>query len=398
MALEGNIKEFGLADIFQLIGLQKKTGILFLKGEDETVNIHFEDGMVVKSDESKKRPRCYLGHIMITRGKLTEAKLRECMEIQKNTGQKLGGVLISQGIINKDDLRDALSFQIKEAVYRVFRWKNGDYKFDQERVDYDRDTIVPLSTEHILMDGIRMLDEWPQIQKKLPSMSIVLKKSDAVADEEADNDIFAGFADKGHESGASSDSKHILGLVNGKKSIYEIMEYSRLGEFDTCKMLVDLLDKRILSTTGSKSELLSEAISYPSEKPLTPSRVPSLMVFTVYGFFAVALFIIFMQLTGTRKIMNPHITRLEDLKEPFSVSMVNKAGQAMTSYYFDFGSYPESVVSLEQLDYIASRDTIDPWGGSLVIEHDDAGDHFIVSAGPDKALHSQDDIKSGVNN
>jgi len=397
MALEGNIKEFGLADIFQLIGLQKKTGILFLKGEDETVNIHFEDGMVVKSDESKKTPRTYLGHIMITRGKLTEAKLSECMEIQKNTGQKLGGVLISQGIINKDDLRDALSFQIKEAVYKVFRWKNGDYKFDQERVDYDRDTIVPLSTEHILMDGIRMLDEWPQIEKKLPPKSTVLKKSDAIADEESEGDIFAGFAEKGHEPGISPDSKHLLGLVNGKKSIYEIMEYSRLGEFDTCKMLVDMLDQRILTTTGSKSELLTESISYPSEKTLTPSRVPSLMGLAVYGFFAVALLLVFIQLTGTRRIMDPHITRLEDLKEPFSVSMVNKAGQAMTSYYFDFGSYPDSVLSLQQLDYITSRDTTDPWGGGLIIEQDDAGNYVIVSAGPDKVLHSPDDIKSGVN-
>ena len=31
MALEGTLKDFALPDIFQLIGLQKKTGMLYLK-------------------------------------------------------------------------------------------------------------------------------------------------------------------------------------------------------------------------------------------------------------------------------------------------------------------------------------------------------------------------------
>ncbi|MFQ5768578.1 MAG: DUF4388 domain-containing protein, partial [Acidobacteriota bacterium] len=42
MALEGTLRDFSLADIFQLIGLQRKTGLLTLKGPDDTVTIPFE--------------------------------------------------------------------------------------------------------------------------------------------------------------------------------------------------------------------------------------------------------------------------------------------------------------------------------------------------------------------
>ena len=37
MALEGTLKDFALPDIFQLIGLQKKTGVLYLRDERDEV-------------------------------------------------------------------------------------------------------------------------------------------------------------------------------------------------------------------------------------------------------------------------------------------------------------------------------------------------------------------------
>ena len=50
MALEGTIKDFGLPDIFQLIGLQRKTGLLTLKNEKDQVTVSFENGMVVNAE------------------------------------------------------------------------------------------------------------------------------------------------------------------------------------------------------------------------------------------------------------------------------------------------------------------------------------------------------------
>ena len=55
MALEGTIKDFGLPDIFQLIGLQRKTGILTLTSDTENITVTFENGMVVMADSSAKR-------------------------------------------------------------------------------------------------------------------------------------------------------------------------------------------------------------------------------------------------------------------------------------------------------------------------------------------------------
>ena len=63
MALEGSIKDFSLADIFQLIGIQRKTGVLTLRNEDEEVKVSFLNGLVVNADSKSKRLDDRLGEI-----------------------------------------------------------------------------------------------------------------------------------------------------------------------------------------------------------------------------------------------------------------------------------------------------------------------------------------------
>ena len=47
VALRGNVKDFGIAEVFQLIGQQRKTGILELSGQDQQVQLVFDCGAVV---------------------------------------------------------------------------------------------------------------------------------------------------------------------------------------------------------------------------------------------------------------------------------------------------------------------------------------------------------------
>ena len=50
MALKGTLRDFSLADIFQLIGIQRKTGVLTLKSDKDVVTVSFVDGNVVAAD------------------------------------------------------------------------------------------------------------------------------------------------------------------------------------------------------------------------------------------------------------------------------------------------------------------------------------------------------------
>src|SRR6059036_2734564 len=151
MALEGTIKDFGLPDIF-------------------------ESGQVVMADSMAKRLEDRLGNVLVKQGKLTKERLDEALQTQKATLQRLGHVLVSQNYITAKDLKDAIQVQISQTVFKVFRWRDGEYHFaPADSVEWDRDAFSPLSADFILMEGIRVVDEWPIIEKKIPSMDIVFR-------------------------------------------------------------------------------------------------------------------------------------------------------------------------------------------------------------------------------
>src|SRR5438552_15156421 len=177
MALEGTLRDFSLADIFQLIGLQRKTGVLTLRTKDDTVTVTFLDGKVVGADSLTHRLENRLGTVLMKSGMLTNEQLARALEIQKETLQRLGFILTHYGIISADALKQALQLQILQIVYRLFRWKDGDYHFSQETtIEYDRDNVVPISAESILMEGARMIDEWPIIEKRIRSSDQVFRR------------------------------------------------------------------------------------------------------------------------------------------------------------------------------------------------------------------------------
>src|SRR5437764_8777884 len=132
MALEGTLRDFSLADIFQLIGLQRKTGVLTLRTKDDTVTVTFLDGKVVGADSHSHRLENRLGHVLIKSGLLQQDQLNRALEIQKETLQRLGFILTHYGIISAESLRQAIQLQILQLVYRLFRWQAGDYHFSEE--------------------------------------------------------------------------------------------------------------------------------------------------------------------------------------------------------------------------------------------------------------------------
>src|SRR5229473_6246355 len=111
MALSGTLKDFGIADILQLIGHQTKTGTLVLKSGNDEVDVLFVDAATLSL---------------------------------------------------------VIRLPTTETLYRLFRWKTGTYEFNQEDVDAGKSGFEPIRAESILLEGFRRMDEWPVVRKKIP--------------------------------------------------------------------------------------------------------------------------------------------------------------------------------------------------------------------------------------
>jgi hypothetical protein len=176
MALKGTLKDFGIADIFQLISHQSKTGVLHLNSKNQEVRISFDGGDVVRAESTTRKKRDLLGAMLVRAEVLNQEQLDEALDIQKRTLKRIGGILIEQGFLSQDDLKEFTRLQTTETVYKLFNWETGTYAFETEEVSYDKDAVDPIRSENILMEGFRMVDEWPMIRKKVTSYKMTFKR------------------------------------------------------------------------------------------------------------------------------------------------------------------------------------------------------------------------------
>lgn len=253
MALEGTIKDFGLPDIFQLIGLQRKTGVLALNNGQESVTVTFENGMIVMADSSGKRLEDRLGNVLVKQGKLARERLDDALATQRATLQRMGHILVTQNLITAEDLRVALQVQVSQIVYKVFRWRDGDYHFaPADSVDYDRDNFSPMSTDFILMEGIRMVDEWPIIEKRIPSLDIVFRAvvDPALIEVGGEDAPVEGKRGATSKIRLSADEERVFRRVDGTRTVQAIVDSTGMGEFETCRTLFDLLNRSMIAPVG----------------------------------------------------------------------------------------------------------------------------------------------------
>jgi uncharacterized protein DUF4388 len=365
MALEGTIKDFGLPDIFQLIGLQRKTGILTLNNEKDNVTVTFENGMVVMADQTSKRLEDRLGNVLVKQGKLTKERLEEALQTQKATLQRLGHVLVTQNYITSKDLKDAIKVQISQTVFKVFRWRDGEYHFaPADSVEWDRDSFTPLSADYILMEGIRMVDEWPIIEKKIPSMDIVFRPVvDAGMIEVGGGEGDEGAAKRTAASATSKirltpEEERIFRKVDGTRTVQGIIDATGLGEFDSCRILFDLLNRNLVSTVGRGAAKQTDA---------TPvARVASATPGYVMGIVALALAVagILAQRGSPFAVVGlPPLFKgsYDLLMQGVSTVRLERLDRALLAYHLNHGMVPHTLEDLVTEGLVDRSYLKDPW-------------------------------------
>jgi hypothetical protein len=369
MALEGTLKDFGLADMVQLIGIQRKTGLLTVDDDDDAVTVSFVEGRVVGADTRRRNIEDLLGSVLVRTGRIDQAQLDECLKLQKSTLQRLGYLLIKNGFVSEQELHDALRVQVTQIVYRLFRWRSGRYRFaPAEHVEYDREHFDPIDADTILMEGARMVDEWPIIERRIRSGEMVLRKTAAGASAEApvpslvDADIapeLAGEKATGVVPQAveiAADAREVLRMVDGRATVQEIAERCPLGEFDAYRLLCDLLNRNLIEET--RLGLVIEPLRSGSSRMSPGSRaVPVLLALLAA---ASLLTLRFNPATPWRMELKGATT--ERLRTFASRARLERVEQAIRAFYLDFGAVPERLDALVRTGYLQPRDLLDPWG------------------------------------
>ncbi|MFZ5877247.1 MAG: DUF4388 domain-containing protein [Nitrospirota bacterium] len=378
MSLEGAIKDFGLSDIFQLIYVQQKSGVMSVLDGARRASVGFVKGMVVSAQMDNAEGIERIGEVLVRAKRISPPQLEKALKTQQDTGDYLGQILVSQNAVSEADLKKALRLQILETVYRLFRWKDGRYSFEQRDVQYPKQYIDPISTEHILMEGVRRLDEWPPIEKKIPSLKVIFaqvpeKRGEieqavqpetpvAAAVNEAEADPFADLGQDEPEGRFSANEIAVYHALNGSHDVSRLIELLQIGEFEVCKALANLLSaglivplnapapSAVVAAERVPSELLRHAavaLGWIANLALLTSLI-AVPTWALWGMRSAIVEGVHAEVRALRVMMlGHHIKGLGDLVDVWSV----EHGRAPISVFDPLAEYGASMWPLK-----------DPWG------------------------------------
>jgi len=239
MAIEGSLADVGLADICQLLALGRKTGCLTLTDRSNFGYIYFDAGRVVYASVLNRPDR--LGDILVKNGVIQPEEFTRAMDIQGKEGdRRLGEILVAMEALTEEDLQKWVSLQVEEAVYHLFSWDQGTFHFKPgELPDEGEVLLVSLSADSLLLEGARRVDEWSVIEKEIHSLEILFK---VIRDPGGEEDVEL-----------TSNQKKLLPLLDGSRTVRDVVEESGLVEFEVGKAIYELVQAGFVKAAGERT-------------------------------------------------------------------------------------------------------------------------------------------------
>ena len=244
MALEGNLKDFSLEDMFRLLASGRKTGTLLLERSDAEGKVCFKKGRVFFASSNWNRES--LGRRLVKAGVISEKQLRQALGLQKiqkkeKANRRLGQILVDEGYLESRVLENFIQEQINDTLFDLFRWEEGELRFEAGESCEDEDIGISVSVENIVMESSRRLELWNRIRTKIPSMDSRF--------------IMAGApGDKSMEIHLKPKEWMLLCYLHGGRTVRELVDLTGYNDFETAKILFGMYSAGLIEKLAAPGE------------------------------------------------------------------------------------------------------------------------------------------------
>jgi len=144
---------------FQIMSLSALSGEIKFVTADNVASFYFKEGELIYAtiDTRKKK----LGRFLIEKGWITEEQLTKVLRdyASKEGYERIGHALIARGYLDYNSLATAIQEQMKEVVYEVLSWKKGQFIYFHDVLPQDEDILLDVRLDHLILEGLKRLDE-----------------------------------------------------------------------------------------------------------------------------------------------------------------------------------------------------------------------------------------------
>lgn len=227
MALKGNLRDFTVTQLLNLINLAKKSGTLTIEGPDETAWVSFREGKLIYAQLGNEDGT--LSGILQRSGQITKRQSQIIKKYaQGKSDKELGLLLINADYLSQQDILKSIRQYILDIVYRLFSWADGFFRFDNDVLPPKDRITIRIDLENVIIEGSRKVREWEQLKDEIPNLDMALNFVDRPGANIRDVNL-------------NVDEWKVVSYINPKNSIRQIAKANRMSETEVRRIVYGLM-------------------------------------------------------------------------------------------------------------------------------------------------------------
>ena len=242
MALRGNLRDFTITQLLNLINLAGKTGTLVIDGASEQAHVAFNNGKLAFARIGQEDNR--LATVLHRANKLSVNQYRALVErAGEMTDKELGLLLINAGYVTQQDILINLQEYFSDAIRKLYTWVEGSFRFEADMFPPEDRITVRLDLENLIIEGSRQLREWEQLQDEIPSLDMALK-----------------FTDRPLKNvNLSVEEWRVVSYINPKNTMKQIAKANKMNDMEVRRIVYGLLQAGLVEIVRPEGVVVAQS-------------------------------------------------------------------------------------------------------------------------------------------
>lgn len=236
VTVSGDLSGFPIADFIAFVHQSRLSGLLTVASAGTERAISFKDGEVRSAASSVPGER--IGEVAAQLGFVTEAQLAEAAR----GGRPIGKALVELGHLGASDLWKCFHEQVTAVFHAMLLAKEGIFWLQDEPPGERAGAPLAVSTQSLLMDGVRRIDELELFRARIPGPGAYLRRREPR-----------------RVVTLKPIEQQLLELVDGRRTVAQVATAAHLGEFDATKVLYHLAEAGYLEAVAEAAPAAGDA-------------------------------------------------------------------------------------------------------------------------------------------
>lgn len=218
MALKGNLRDFSITQILNLVNIAKKSGTLYVEGSNDEARVYFRYGQLSFLQVGQEQKS--LLKMLQENKKISSSQFSLLSSKLNGKGDKeVGLYLVNGGYINQEEIFEVLDKSLTNEMRGLLTWSDGFFHFEAGEMTPEDRIPARINLENLIVEGARKLQELEELKAEIPSLEMALRFTDRPG-----MDI--------HSVNLSDQEWQVVQYVNPKNSIQQIANTIKMDELE----------------------------------------------------------------------------------------------------------------------------------------------------------------------